>query len=144
MHDKNRAFLDTNILVYLANEDSPFHSATLIKFKEVALSHEIWISRQVLREYAVVMTRQGFVEKPLSSEDVVMDIKQWSSCFKVADETEPVTDLLLEMIERYRIKGKRIHDMNITATMKAHSIKKLFTMNTEDFDQTEDLEFISI
>jgi hypothetical protein len=51
------------------------------RFKEVTLSHEIWISRQVLREYAVVMTRQGFVEKPLSSEDVVMDIKQWSSCF---------------------------------------------------------------
>jgi len=80
MPDKDRVFLDTNVLIYLANEDSPFHSSTLAKFKEVAVGTEIWISRQVLREYGVVMSRQGFVEKPLSPEDVVMDIRQWSSC----------------------------------------------------------------
>ena len=40
---------------------SPFHSSTLAKFKEVAVGTEIWISRQVLREYGVVMSRQGFV-----------------------------------------------------------------------------------
>lgn len=73
-----------------------------------------------------------------------MDIRQWSSCFKVADETEAVTHFLVEMIVKYNVKGKRIHDMNVAATMKAYSIKKLFTLNTRDFDQVEDLELISI
>jgi hypothetical protein len=73
MQDRDRVFLDTNILVYLANEDFPFHSEILAKFKEISLSHEVWISTQVLREYAVVMTREGLVENPLSSEEVVAD-----------------------------------------------------------------------
>jgi predicted nucleic acid-binding protein len=144
MQDRERVFLDTNILVYIANEDSPFHPKVLKKFKEIAISSEFWISRQVLREYAVVMTRQGIVEKPLSSESVVMDIKQWSSCFNVADETQEVTDLLLELIEKHQVKGKRIHDINIVATMKLHSIHKLFTMNIDDFNQIDDLEMIPI
>lgn len=141
---QDRVFLDTNILVYLSNEDSSFHPAILERFKEIASNHELWISRQVLREYAVVMTREGIVEKPLTPQEVVVDVKQWAGCLRVADETETVTDLLLETIEKYQIKGKRIHDANVAATMKAHSIKKLFTMNTEDFDQIEGLEFITI
>lgn len=55
----DKIFLDTNILVYLANEDSPFHLRSVEKFKEIAAKSELWISRQVLREYAVVMTRPG-------------------------------------------------------------------------------------
>jgi predicted nucleic acid-binding protein len=93
MQDRDRVFLDTNILVYLANEDFPFHSEILAKFKEISLSHEVWISTQVLREYAVVMTREGLVENPLSSEEVVADIKQWSDCFHVADENSAVTNI---------------------------------------------------
>ncbi len=144
MRDKERIFLDTNILVYLANEDSVFHSAALLKFKEVSCNHEIWISRQVLREYAVVMTREGLVEKPLPSEEIVIDIKQWSNCFNVADETRAVTDMLLEIIEKYKIKGKKVHDANIVATMEVNEIKKLFTMNIEDFKQIEDIELITV
>lgn len=144
MQDRERVFFDTNILVYLANEDSPFHSAALEKFKKVASNHEIWISWQVLREYAVVMTRHGIVEKPLSSDDVVADIRQWTNCFRVADETEEVTESLLKLIGNHNVTGKRIHDMNIAATMKVHSIRKLLTMNTDDFAAIEDFELISI
>ncbi|MDY6854709.1 MAG: PIN domain-containing protein [Thermodesulfobacteriota bacterium] len=53
----DKIFFDTNILVYLANEDSPFHIEVAKTFKEIAGKSELWISRQVLREYAVVMTR---------------------------------------------------------------------------------------
>jgi len=39
----DKIFLDTNILVYLANEDSPFHLRSAEKFKEVAGKSELWI-----------------------------------------------------------------------------------------------------
>jgi len=73
---RDKVFLDTNILIYLVNEDSPFHDNVSNKFKEIASKGEIWISRQVLREYAVVMTRSGTVEKPLSPENVASDIEK--------------------------------------------------------------------
>ena len=141
---RDKAFLDTNILVYLANKDSPFHSGVTGKFKEIINTYELWISRQVLREYAVVMTRSGTVEKPLSPENVASDIEKWKNAFHVADETEETTRILVELIKSYKITGKNIHDANIFATMMANSIQTLFTLNTGDFQKFKDLTLITI
>jgi predicted nucleic acid-binding protein len=140
----DKVFVDTNILVYLANEDSPFHLRTVEKFKEVAGKSELWISRQVLREYAVVMTKPGIVEKPLSSKEITSDIEKWESIFQIADETEEVTGILVELIKAYDIKGKKIHDANIVAAMMANSIQTLFTLNVDDFKKFKKIQLIAI
>lgn len=140
----DKVFLDTNILVYLANEDSPFHQRAVTRFKKLAGECELWISRQVLREYAVVMTRAGTIEKPLSPKEVATDIEQWEDIFQVADETEAVTRILVELIKEYDIKGKSIHDANIIATMKANMIENLFTLNANDFKKFSNVELIGI
>ena len=79
------------------------------------------------------MTGHGFVEKSLSSKKIVSDIEKWESIFYVADETEEVTRLLKELIENYNVRGKRIHDANIVASMEANLIQSLCTFNTDDF-----------
>jgi len=71
---QDSVFLDTNILVYLANEDSPYHLRILDKFREFLNDSELWVSRQVLREYAVVMTRADIIERPLSPREVALDM----------------------------------------------------------------------
>jgi len=140
----DKVFLDTNILVYLANEDSPFHHRVVPRFKKLAGECELWISRQVLREYAVIMTRTGTVEKPLSPKEVAADIEQWEGIFQIADETEEVTRILVELIKEYDIKGKSIHDANIIATMTANMIENLFTFNADDFKKFTNVELIGI
>ena len=142
MHDK--VFIDTNILVYLANEDSPFHLGATEMFKKIAGKCELWISRQVLREYAVVMTRPGIVEKPLSSKDVASDIEKWESIFLIADETEETTRTLVQLIKSYDIKGKKVHDTNIVATMIGNSIQTLFTLNADDFRKFIEIELVTL
>lgn len=69
---KDKVFLDTNILIYLANEDSSFHAVVKNRFKELAANSELWISRQVLREYAVVMSRSEIIEKSLTASKIVV------------------------------------------------------------------------
>jgi len=140
----DRIFLDTNILVYLANEDSPFHLRVMEKFREIAGKSELWISRQVLREYAVVMTRPGIVGKPLSSKEAALDIEKWESIFQVADETEEVTGILVELIKAHDIKGKKTHDANIVAAMMANLIQTLFTLNADDFKRFKKIQLITI
>jgi predicted nucleic acid-binding protein len=140
----DKIFFDTNILIYLANEDSPFHLEVAKTFKEIARKSELWISRQVLREYAVVMTRHGIVEKPLSSKEIVSDMEKWGSLFQVADETEEVTNILVELIKTYNIKGKSIHDANIIAVMTANSIQTLFTLNIKDFKKFKKIQLITM
>ena len=67
MNDK--LFLDTNVLVYLADVDASFHQKAEDIFSEVSKEHELWISRQVLREYAVVVSRLRDVTKPAEPID---------------------------------------------------------------------------
>lgn len=119
---QDKVFLDTNILVYLSNEDSSFHQDAIRTFEKLAGEYELWVSRQVLREYAVVMTRPDIIEKPLSSTEVATDIEKWQSIFQISDETEDVTKILLDLIKTYDIKGKKIHDANIVATMLVKTV----------------------
>ncbi len=62
MNDK--LFLDTNVLVYLTDVDSSFHEKAKDIFSAISKEHELWISRQVLREYAVVVSRIRDVTQP--------------------------------------------------------------------------------
>jgi predicted nucleic acid-binding protein len=56
--DDNPVFLDTNILVYARVTQSPFHQAALQVIQQLDESRvELWISRQVLREYLATLTR---------------------------------------------------------------------------------------
>jgi predicted nucleic acid-binding protein len=105
---KDRIFFDTNVLVYLSNKESLFHKTVSEKFKQITDTYEIWISRQVLREYAVVISREGFYEKPLESKKIASDLEKWEKLFQIIDETGDVTKNLKTLILKYRLKGKRI------------------------------------
>jgi len=140
---RDKIFVDTNILVYLSNEDSSFHVEVNKKFIEISAQYELWISRQVLREYAVVMSSPAIIEKPLTAEEVVQDIEKWGKIFKIADETPEVTEILKKLIKEYDLKGKRIHDANIVATMLANLINKLYTLNIDDFKKFKGIELFS-
>lgn len=140
---QDKVFLDTNILVYLSNKDSSFHQDAIGTFEKLAGEYELWVSRQVLREYAVIMTRPDIIEKPLSSAEVTTDIEKWQSIFQIADETEDVTKTLLNLIKTYDIKGKKIHDANIVATMLVNGINLLYSFNSDDFVRFEEIKLFA-
>ncbi len=141
---QDRVFIDTNILVYIANESSEFHQKVLEKFKGLVDSHILFISRQVIREYAVIMTRPGIMEHPLTPDKVAEDIEKWKLIFEIVDETEDVTDQLVSLMKKYALKGKRIHDANIVATMMVYTISSIFTLNEEDFKKLDEINIITL
>lgn len=141
---QDRAFIDTNLLVHLANENSPYNSKLSQLVGSYKNNYDLWISRQVLREYAVVMSRPGVLETPLDSESLVSDLSRWDLLFFVADEDEVVTQHLKGLILRYKVQGKRIHDANIVATMMVYDIPNLLTMNTADFKQFSEVTLIDM
>jgi len=140
----DRVFLDTNILVHLANVDSLQNVPLTSLFDDLRKTFELWISRQVLREYAVVMTRPGLIEKPITQRQLISDIEKWETLFHVADETEEVTGNLKRLLSRYTLQGKRIHDANIVATAMAYSIPVLFTLNREDFKGFREIQLMQL
>lgn len=93
---------------------------------------DLWINRQVLREYLAVVTRQTFAS-PLSAIQAASDIRYFEQHFTVADETPTVTANLLTLLQAIPLGGKQIHDANIVATMLVYGIDRLLTHNVSDF-----------
>ncbi len=127
-------FVDTNVLVHANDADSPFHQDARARLLEIQTAGcEIWINRQVLREYAVVVSRKMNEKNAFDASTLNADLERFEAEFWVADETSAVTEKLRILVETYQVKGKPIHDANIVATMQANSIGKLLTGNVQDF-----------
>jgi len=81
MMKNDRIFLDTNVLVYLVDEDAQFHEKAMEIFSNIKENYDIWISRQVLREYAVVVSRTRDVSTPAEPFEIADDLEKWENAF---------------------------------------------------------------
>jgi predicted nucleic acid-binding protein len=133
-----KAFLDTNILLRSTVTQNPQYSQ-IRKFVQnyTDAGTELWISRQVIREYISQVTRPQVFMNPLPSEQIEIQYQRITALYKVADETEAVTQQLITLLKAYPTGGKQIHDANIVATMLAYGIDTLLTLNVDDLKRFE-------
>ncbi len=133
--DDSPLFIDTNILVYANVIETPFHEQALAA---INTAHEagrtIWISRQVIREYLVTLTRPQVFEN-LPRVTVLEQVDQFIERFQVADDTATASEQLVNLMRDFKIGGKQVHDANIVATMLAYDIPCLLTHNVKDFQR---------
>jgi predicted nucleic acid-binding protein len=133
-------FVDTNVLVFAASSTAPLHQRASEELRRRGESgQELWISRQVLREYLATLSRPQTFAKPRQARELVSDIRYFISHFQLAEEGPAVTEKLLELIESVEVGGRQIHDANIVATMLANGIPALLTHNVADFVRFGDL-----
>jgi len=127
-------FIDTNVLVFATIPASPFHQRAIAALHGVAMSRAAaWISRQVLREYLVQLTRPGVLPVPMSAQIAAAQAAALVSLYRVADGTGAVFRELLALVQNGLAVGKQVHDANIVATCLAYGIPRLLTHNVPDF-----------
>src|SRR3954469_4100550 len=133
-------FVDTNVLVYAASSGAPLHQRASEELRRRSDSgQELWLSRQVLREYLATLSRPQTFTRAKPARELVGDARYFLSHFQLAEEGPTVTEKLLELIEKVEIGGKQIHDANIVATMLANGVPTLLTHNVEDFARFSDV-----
>ena len=126
-------FVDTNVLVYLLQSESPFHTHTRSRLASLhSEGFRFVISHQVLRELAVVLTHPNLLPA-LSHEQVIGRLRDFQQRYLVLTETVESHNLWLALLGRHRLRGKVIHDANLVATMLAHQVTSLLTNNARDF-----------
>ncbi|MCB1743512.1 MAG: PIN domain-containing protein [Gammaproteobacteria bacterium] len=135
----NALFIDTNVLVYANVIESPFHDRVLAALEAAHQANRpLWISRQIIREYLVTMTRpQTF--QTLPRETVLEQVGLFTERFTVADDAPAVTAQLLQLMAAYKLGGKQVHDANVVATMLAYGVSSLLTCNDKDFQRFDDV-----
>lgn len=130
----DRILVDTNVLVYACLRLSPWHAAAIQALHtELLAGTEIWVSRQILREYIAVLTRPGTTTLASSATTAAADVSAFQKMFFVADDTADVTTRLVTLVQSVPMGGKQIHDANLVATMQAYAIPRLLTHNVADF-----------
>jgi len=132
--DGNRLFLDTNVLVFANAAEAPLHAVALKSIEErYNAGADLWISRQVLREYLAHFSRSQKFLNPRSVTIVIERVRYFQSRFHVAEDNAQITERLLGLMEQVSLGGKQVHDANIVATMLTYNIPSLLTNNVDDF-----------
>ncbi len=127
-------FLDTNIRVFANVAQAPMHHVALQTIQRYdAAGHELWISRQIVREYLAAVTRPQVFAAPMPMARAVARVRYYLTRFRVAEDSADVTERLLYLLEQIPTGGSQVHDANIVATMQVYGIRHLLTHNTADF-----------
>jgi predicted nucleic acid-binding protein len=136
---EKRLFVDTNILAYISLVNSPFHLAAQNKLNDfLQQGFELWISRQIIREYLVVMSRALAEQGAFDAAQLVADTEKLTAQFSIADDTDLVSTQLFQLIVKYKVQGKPVHDCNIVAAMQVNGISHLLTNNEADFKRYDE------
>ena len=135
MTEDRPIFVDTNVFLSATDKDREGHRKSL-EFLNSGLNGEVslFICGQIIREYLVVATRppenNGL---GLTSSAARENVNRFLEVAGLLDETRESMNFLLEFVKTKRLKGKRIHDANILAVMKAHGVRRLYTYNPDHF-----------
>lgn len=133
--DVSRLFVDTNILVFATDADSPWESAAATELEQWRKQGtELCISVQVLREYLAVTTRPapGQIDPP-NYAAILSNLAAFRSGFQVLEDTRFVSEKLGDLVQRFAVKGRQVHDANIAATLLTNGLQYLLTRNGRDF-----------
>jgi predicted nucleic acid-binding protein len=134
-----RAFVDTNVLLRATNAQFPLHrEAKSLVDSCWTEGQELWISRQIIREFLVQVTRPQGTIPAMTVDQVNAQMSMILASFNIADETAAVTAQLLLLIREFPTGGKQVHDANIVATMLVNGIDRLLTQNVDDMKRFSD------
>jgi predicted nucleic acid-binding protein len=131
--------LDTNVLLAATEEGRAEHRDSLTILNEWAAGGTtLCTSGQILREYLAVAARpakqNGLGMKPA---DAVSNVRAFRERTAFLAEDARVADRLQGLLADVECGGKQVHDANVIATMLAHGVDTVVTMNAEDFARFE-------
>ena len=135
----DRVMLDTNVLLAATDESRSEHRAALTILNEWTTGDTtLCTSGQILREYLAVATRPAEQNGlGLEPADAVSNVRAIRERTMFLTEDAKVADRLQGLLTDVECGGKQVHDANVIATMLAHGVGTVVTMNVEDFTRFE-------
>jgi predicted nucleic acid-binding protein len=141
------ALLDTNILVYAADETSAFHvPAKEIRDRGVQGDIPVAVSPQILFEFFAVITNPRRVTQPRSPQEAREEMEKYLHAAAVHKiyPGEDITERVLTLLQQHpQITRQDIFDCLLVATMQSNGIRRIYTYNQQHFTPFADLEVLT-
>ena len=133
----DRVMLDTNVLLAATDEARAEHGNALRIINDwPGAATTLYTSGQILREYLAVATRpQGKNGLGLKTADALGNVRAIRERTTLLAEDAGVADRLLGLLDGVTCGGRQVHDANVVATMLAHGVEAVVTMNVDDFSR---------
>ena len=127
--------LDTNVLLRSSDPTSPLQVLADISVTQLlGRNNQLYITSQNIIEFWVVATRPAKVNGlGWSVEQTRTEIEQILNQFPQLEETPQIFPHWFNLVTRYQLQGKRVHDARLVAVMLAHGVTHLLTFNPDDF-----------
>lgn len=127
--------VDSNILTRLVQKQSPHypiarHAVILLRKQK----EEICFIPQNLIEFWAVATRP-FINNGLglTISETQTEIKKFKRLFKFYDDESNIFLEWENLVIKYQVSGKNVHDARLVAAMLKHRMTHLLTFNMKDF-----------
>lgn len=141
----DRVFVDTNILLAATDRSRSNHARSREALEMAGRRGlHLVVNGQVIREYLVVATRPVDANGlGMTPEDAATNVERILRRVDVLDETVAVAEQLCALTTTRMVRGKRIHDANLVATMLVHGVEHLLTAaNAGDFRDFSEINIV--
>ena len=129
--------VDSNILIYAINHDSPKYSKA-IRFISENHSH-LAVAHQNILETIRVLTHPKY-SKYVTIKKAVSAVYNISEALQIIVPNNETHYIARQMILRYSLLGNRIFDAYLAATAISNGIFKIATDNERDFSKFSELK----
>jgi predicted nucleic acid-binding protein len=130
--------VDTSILIPFVDELRTDSTTVRSRVSALALDNKLVIAYQCLYEFYTVSTRPRSANgMGLSVPNALNKLEELENSFELVHDPENLLFLWKQTLVIYNVSGKPAHDARLVAWMLGNSIKRIYTLNTQDFQRYE-------
>jgi len=142
----DRALVDTNVVVYAHFEDSEHYAAcSALLARAQAGQVDLCITSQNLAEFFAIVTNPRRVTNPLEPEEALDAITALRTIPGLTLLLNPadLPDRWMTLARQYRARGANVFDLQLVATMEAHGVSQIYTLNASHFNKISGLTVLT-
>lgn len=132
--------IDSNILIYAINSDSPKNKKAQEFLKENL--GDLEVTHQNILETLRVLTHSKF-SKPMGIKLALTATQSISKSCHIISPTKTTYYLWLELINKHALTGNRIFDAYLVATALSNGINIIATDNIKDFKKLTEIKTVN-
>ena len=134
--------LDTNILVYATDIESPFHhTCRQILVSGLAEDYQLFLVDKTIYELYAVLSNTIFKSQPERAIGTC-DFYITHTKLNILNASPNTIRSVSGLVKRSHKKGKYIHDLVLAAIILENDVNTLVTMNAPDFEGLPGLEVV--
>lgn len=137
--------VDTNVLVYAVDQDSPAHAGCRARVDRWRVQRAPWhVTWSILYEFLRIVTHARVFRRPMTATDALGFLKALLGApgLEVLVETDRHAAEVEQCLTQVPLlSGTQFHDAHIAVVMKEHGLRRIYTRDA-DFHRFPFLEVV--